>query len=80
MDDFSTVSKIDTHIHINSETTAFAEQAKEDNFLLLNVSVDVPEYPEVLEQQRHVVGGRGGKTLGPTSRAAQASGAVSGLD
>lgn len=52
VDDFSSVGKIDTHIHINSETTAFAEQAKEDNFLLLNVSVDVPEYPDLLEQQR----------------------------
>lgn len=50
--DFASVKKIDTHIHINSETTAFADQAKEDNFLLLDVSVDVPDAPDVLEQQR----------------------------
>jgi Amidohydrolase len=50
--DFSSIKKIDTHIHINSESMAFAEQAKEDNFLLLDISVDVPEYPNVAEQQR----------------------------
>jgi Amidohydrolase len=52
MEDFSSVKKIDTHIHINSETTAFAEQSKEDNFLLLDISVDVPEYLNIAEQQR----------------------------
>jgi hypothetical protein len=51
-DDFYSVEKIDTHIHINSESTAFADQAKADKFLLLDVSVDVPDYPNVLEQQR----------------------------
>jgi hypothetical protein len=51
-EDFVTVKKIDTHIHINSESTAFADQAKVDNFLLLDVSVDVPDHPNVLEQQR----------------------------
>jgi Amidohydrolase len=52
VNDFASVKKIDTHIHINSESTAFADQAKEDNFLLLDVSVDVPDAPDVLEQQR----------------------------
>jgi Amidohydrolase len=52
MEDFASVEKIDTHIHINSESTAFADQAKADRFLLLDVSVDVPDYPNVLEQQR----------------------------
>ncbi len=52
MDDFSSVEKIDTHIHIRSESTAFADQAKADNFLLLNVSVAVPDYPDVDEQER----------------------------
>ncbi len=51
-DDFASIEKIDTHIHINSESPAFAEQAKEDKFLLLDISVDVPDYPEVEEQQR----------------------------
>lgn len=52
MDDFSSVEKIDTHIHILTESTAFAEQARDDKFSMLNVSVDVPDYPGVLEQQR----------------------------
>jgi Amidohydrolase len=52
MQDFPSVKKIDTHIHIQTENLAFADQAKEDNFMLLNVSVDVPDYPHVLEQQR----------------------------
>ena len=50
--DFPSVKKIDTHIHINTESSAYADQAKADNFLLLNISVDVPDYPDVLEQQR----------------------------
>ena len=50
--DFPSVKKIDTHIHINTESSAYADQAKADNFLLLNVSVDAPSYPDVLEQQR----------------------------
>ncbi len=52
IEDFNTVEKIDTHIHINTEHTAFADQAKVDNFKLLNVSVDAPHYPVVSEQQR----------------------------
>lgn len=39
-DDFSSVRKIDTHIHINSESPALADLAKEDNFFLLTVNVD----------------------------------------
>ena len=52
MEDFSSVKKIDTHIHIRTENTGFADQAKADNFEMLNVSVDVPEYPNVIEQER----------------------------
>jgi Amidohydrolase len=52
LEDFSSVRKIDTHTHHNAESTALAEQAKADNFLLLAVTVDVPDYPELSEQQR----------------------------
>ncbi len=51
-EDFYSIEKIDTHIHIHTGNTAFADQAKTDKFLLLNVSVDVPGYPDVEEQQR----------------------------
>jgi hypothetical protein len=50
--DFPSVKKIDTHIHLNGESTALTEQAKEDNFLILTVHVDVPTYPPLDEQQR----------------------------
>lgn len=52
VEDFSAVKKVDTHTHPNAESTAMAEQAKADNFLLLAVNVDVPDYPTLSEQQR----------------------------
>ena len=52
MEDFYNVKKIDTHIHLHAESTAFTEQAIVDNFSLLDVSVDVPGYPSVEEQER----------------------------
>lgn len=52
IDDFYKVDKIDTHVHLNSEDPVLAELAKEDKFLLLTISVDVPSYVTVEEQQR----------------------------
>ncbi len=52
VEDFSSVKKVDTHTHHNAESTALAEQARADNFLLLAVNVDVPDYPTLSEQQR----------------------------
>jgi hypothetical protein len=51
-EDFLLVKKIDTHIHINSESPAFAKQAQNDNFFLLTVNVDAPHYPKLDEQSR----------------------------
>jgi hypothetical protein len=51
-EDFLLVKKIDTHIHINSESTAFAKQAQNDNFFLVTVNVDAPHYPKLEEQSR----------------------------
>ncbi len=50
--DFAQVRKIDTHMHLNAAHTALADLAKEDNFFLVTVCVDVPDYPSVKEQQR----------------------------
>ncbi len=50
MDDFSSVKKIDTHVHLNAESPALAELAKEDNFRMLTVNVDVPR--ETLTNQK----------------------------
>lgn len=52
MNDFDSVKKIDTHIHLNSENPALDELAKTDNFILLDVNVDVPDYPDMKEQRR----------------------------
>jgi predicted TIM-barrel fold metal-dependent hydrolase len=40
MKDFSSVLKIDSHIHINSDDGAFEDQAAADNFLLITLNVD----------------------------------------
>ncbi|HMJ67422.1 MAG TPA: amidohydrolase family protein [Cyclobacteriaceae bacterium] len=40
LEDFSSVRKVDTHIHLNSEDPALTDLAKEDNFLLLTINVD----------------------------------------
>lgn len=38
--DFSTVPKIDTHVHIRTERGDFADQASKDQFQLVNIVVD----------------------------------------
>lgn len=38
--DFSTVPKIDTHVHIRTERADFADQANKDQFQLVNIVVD----------------------------------------
>lgn len=52
VDDFYKVDKVDTHVHLNSEDPVLAELAREDKFLLLTISVDVPSYVTIEEQQR----------------------------
>ena len=50
--DFKNVKKIDTHMHLNAEHLALAQQAEEDNFKLLTVNVDVNSYPTIDDQER----------------------------
>lgn len=51
LDDYATVDKIDSHIHIKTNRDAFVEQAKKDNFKLLNIVVDASKGPEFIEEQ-----------------------------
>ena len=51
-EDFASIDKIDTHVHLNAKSTVLADLAREDRFLLLDVSVDVPGYPSVEKQER----------------------------
>jgi len=50
--DYKSIEKIDTHMHLHSKSTALSELAKEDNFRLLNVMVDVPDYPPIEAQEQ----------------------------
>lgn len=52
VDDFKSIKKIDTHIHLNSENPALTELAREDNFHLLTVNVDVADYVSLDDQER----------------------------
>lgn len=55
VDDYYKVKKIDTHMHLNAEHLALAVQAQEDNFKLLTVNVDVPDYPSLEDQERYAL-------------------------
>ena len=50
--DFKLIRKIDVHAHINSKTSKMIDLAKENNFRLLNMAVDVKghNYPSVRKQ------------------------------
>ena len=49
--DFETVDKIDTHIHVSTNRDVFVEQAKRDNFKLLNIVVDLSKGKEFVEEE-----------------------------
>ncbi|WJG09602.1 amidohydrolase family protein [Aliiglaciecola sp. LCG003] len=51
MADFATVKKIDAHVHANNGDSAFIEQAQADNFALLSINVDYPDFPDIDIQQ-----------------------------
>ncbi|AHM63039.1 amidohydrolase [Flammeovirgaceae bacterium 311] len=52
MDDFGSIKKYDTHVHIREETdTLFIQQAQQDNFVLLNINVNSSTGKPVHEQQ-----------------------------
>jgi hypothetical protein len=55
MDDFPKVAKYDVHVHIFTDDSTFFNQAKADNFYLLNVNVDSPGSPPVEQQQNYAV-------------------------
>ncbi|GAB2701036.1 amidohydrolase family protein [Aliiglaciecola aliphaticivorans] len=51
MSDFPKVKKFDAHVHANNHGAAFIEQAQVDNFELLTINVDYPDFPPIDEQQ-----------------------------
>ena len=50
MEDFTSVIKIDSHIHINSDDGVFEDQAENDNFLLISLNVDHSDSSNIRRQ------------------------------
>ncbi len=50
MEDFKKVPKIDTHAHITSDGKTFIEEARANNFRLMDMIVDVPQFPSIPRQ------------------------------
>jgi len=69
-DDFSSVRKIDSHIHINSDKGYFEELALKDNFILITLGVDHGDSSNIRRQQENATYSAGkypGKVFyGPT--------------
>lgn len=51
MADYYSVNKIDAHVHANNASTAFIEQANNDNIKLLSINVDYPDFPHIDKQE-----------------------------
>lgn len=51
VDDFSKVEKIDVHTHVWTDRNTFFDQAKKDNFRMLNIVVDLSQGQEFVEEQ-----------------------------
>jgi hypothetical protein len=51
LSDFQRVEKIDAHVHVHGPAVAFMAQAIRDNFRILTINVDYPDFPPVPEQQ-----------------------------
>jgi hypothetical protein len=51
MDDFKSVRKFDAHVHINVLDATFLEQARDDNFEMMAINVDYPDFPKLADQR-----------------------------
>src|SRR5215475_1218936 len=51
MDDFAKVRKLDSHVHGNVVSPALLEQARADNFEVLSINVDYPDFPALADQR-----------------------------
>lgn len=57
-EDFERVKKIDTHVHINTNESDILEQARIDNFILISLNTEVPDYPTIEDQQNYILNQR----------------------
>jgi alpha-galactosidase len=51
VEDFAALDKVDVHVHINTADPALIEQAAADNFRLLTINVDYPDFPPLAQQR-----------------------------
>lgn len=51
--DFTTVSKIDAHVHVNTFDTSLIGLARSFGFKLISLNVEAPEYPSLSKQQQY---------------------------
>ena len=51
MADFAKVRKLDAHVHGNVVSPALIEQARADNFELMSINVDYPDFPALTDQR-----------------------------
>src|SRR4051812_13447609 len=51
MDNFARVRKFDAHVHGNVIGPALLEQARADNFELMSINVDYPDFPALADQR-----------------------------
>ena len=49
-EDFLHIKKMDTHVHLNADDPALVKQAIADNFELLTINVDYPDFPPAADQ------------------------------
>lgn len=54
-EDFSRVDKIDAHVHVHGAAKRFMAQAIRDNFRILTINTDYPDFPPIPQQQRAAV-------------------------
>ena len=53
--DYAKVPKIDTHMHLHNPEGSFIEAARSQNFKVLTINVDYPDFPPIDEQFRVAV-------------------------
>jgi predicted TIM-barrel fold metal-dependent hydrolase len=53
--DFYSLKKIDVHAHQLTTRPGFIEQAKADNFILISLNAEVPDYPPIDSQQYYIL-------------------------
>ncbi len=51
-DDFLSVQKIDAHVHVNTQNSAFVKASEKEKFQLLSINTEVPFFPAIQEQQK----------------------------